>query len=53
MFGSRPRGRRVEILADLRFKLAFELFIGFKLHTIHTTKIVPVIFAILLNESRE
>ena len=34
------------ILADLRFKLTFELLIGFKLHTIHTSKIVPVMLSV-------
>jgi hypothetical protein len=40
---------RFKILADLRFKLTFELFIGFKLHTIHTIhtpKIVPVMLSV-------
>jgi hypothetical protein len=39
---ARLAGTRFKILADLRFKLAFELFIRFKLHTIHTSKIVTV-----------
>ncbi len=39
-------GARFKILADLRFKLTFELFIGFKLHTIHTSKIVPVMLSV-------
>ena len=33
---------RLKILVDLRFKLTFEFFIGFELHTIHTSKIMPV-----------
>jgi hypothetical protein len=39
-------GARFKILADLRFKLTFELFIGFKLHTIHTSKRVPVMLSV-------
>jgi hypothetical protein len=39
-------GARFKILADLRFKLAFELFIGFKLHTFHTSKIVPMMLSV-------
>jgi hypothetical protein len=30
----------------LRFKLTFELFIGFKLHTIHMSKIVPLMLPV-------
>jgi hypothetical protein len=36
--GTRLARTRLKILADLRFKLTFEFFIGFELHTIHTSK---------------
>jgi hypothetical protein len=41
--GARLARTCLKILADLRFKLTFEFFIRFELHTIHTSKIVPVI----------
>ena len=45
MGGARLARTRFKIPADLRFKLAFEFFIGFELHTIHTSKIVPVMLS--------
>jgi hypothetical protein len=39
---ARLAGTGFKILADLRFKLAFELFIGLTLHKIHMSKIVPM-----------
>ena len=44
--GARLARTRLKILADLRFKLTFEFFMGFELHTIHTSKIVPVMLPV-------
>ena len=44
--GARLARADLKILVDLRFKLTFEFFIGFELHTIHTSKIVPVMLSV-------